>query len=112
MVYQGGNASAGNGYHVVLSHDLNGTKVYSLYSHLSTYSACPSVGSNVKKGTKIGVMGNTGNSTGPHLHFAIFTKKSTDPYGYSYNPVKNYKTSRGGYTFYDPSYVINYGKLP
>lgn len=112
VVYKGGNKSNGNGYHIVLSHTINGTTVYSLYAHLSSYSSCPLVGSSVSVGQKIGVMGNTGNSTGSHLHFAIYDKTSTDPYGYSYNAVDNYKTSRNGYTFFDPNYIIKYNKLP
>ncbi|MBI1862889.1 M23 family metallopeptidase [Candidatus Microgenomates bacterium] len=39
------------------------------YGHLSTTSA--QIGQRVKKGTKIGVSGNTGLSTGPHLHFGM-----------------------------------------
>lgn len=112
VVYKGGKTSDGNGLRVVLSHTINGKTVYSLYAHLSNYSACPPVGSSVSINQKIGVMGNTGNSSGPHLHFAIYDKKSTDPYGYSYNAVSNYKTSRGGYTFYDPNYIIKYNRLP
>lgn len=41
----------------------------SYYGHLSSASAI--LGTHVKKGDPVGVSGNTGLSTGPHLHFAM-----------------------------------------
>ena len=104
--------SESNGYHVILQHTLNGTTVYSLYSHLSSYSNCPAVGKTVSKGTRIGTMGNTGNSTGTHLHFGVFTTYSSDPYGYGSKLVSSNKVTQGSYTFYNPAYIISNGKLP
>ena len=45
----------------------NGYETY--YAHLSSINV--SNGAKVAKGTMIGKVGNTGNSTGPHLHFEI-----------------------------------------
>ena len=102
--------TSGNGNHIVLSHTLNGKKVYSLYSHLSSMAV--SKGQSVSKDAYLGVMGNTGNSTGAHLHFAIFSgSMSTDPVGYGSGSGTN-KLSHGGRTFYNPSYVISNGRLP
>jgi len=55
-----------HGNAVLIEH---GQKVVSLYSHLRTLLATE--GQMVKKGDKIGTMGSTGRSTGPHLHWGI-----------------------------------------
>ena len=58
--------SAGYGNLIIIDHK-NGYETY--YGHLSKISV--SQGQKVKKGEKIGEVGSTGNSTGPHLHFEI-----------------------------------------
>ncbi|KHE71884.1 peptidoglycan DD-metalloendopeptidase family protein [Halobacillus sp. BBL2006] len=57
---------SGFGNKIVIDHN-NGYKT--IYAHLSSFEV--SVGDVVKKGEPIGVMGNTGNSTGTHLHFEV-----------------------------------------
>ena len=66
------------GYLMVITHS-NGVQTY--YGHCSKlyYNA----GQTVSKGQKIAAVGNTGNSTGPHLHFEIRVN------GVAYNP-QNY----------------------
>ena len=111
VVYRG--YSNGNGNHIVLKHNFNGMTVYSLYSHLANFNGCPAQGSNVSKGSVIATMGNTGNSTGAHLHFAIFSGYSTDPIGYSRARGTNCITDTStGLTFFNPSYVISNNRLP
>jgi murein DD-endopeptidase MepM/ murein hydrolase activator NlpD len=43
-----------------------------LYGHMSVFKVRP--GQNVKRGDVIGLVGNTGKSTGPHLHYEVHYK--------------------------------------
>ena len=45
--------------------------VYALYAHLQTGSVAVAVGDRVATGQPIGKLGNSGNTTGPHLHFSL-----------------------------------------
>lgn len=112
-VTQSGWNSA-NGNCVVIAHSVNGKTVYSFYGHLKSRSV--SVGQKVSKGSKIGIIGNTGSSsTGVHLHFAITTQNSCGTWGYTKNKTfdNNAKSvSWQGYTYFNPYYVIQNGKLP
>ena len=66
------------GNYIILKH-ANGYQ--SLYAHLSTVSV--KEGASVSQGAIIGNSGNTGQSTGPHLHFSIFKNgQALDPRKY------------------------------
>lgn len=70
------------GNQIMLWHEINGKVYTSYYAHLSSFNV--SVGSIVTKDTVIAKSGNTGTSTGPHLHFGIATGKwYSDYYNYS-----------------------------
>jgi murein DD-endopeptidase len=56
------------GNHVIL--DL-GDGVYAFYAHLQPGSLRVKVGDRVKTGDVVGLVGNSGNSTEPHLHFHL-----------------------------------------
>ena len=60
------NGSYGN--YIIIAH-YNG--LYTLYAHGQAGSIAVSKGQRVSKGQQIMRVGNTGNSTGPHLHFEV-----------------------------------------
>jgi LysM repeat protein len=65
------------GNFIILSHN-GGYRT--LYAHLSAFSVRK--GARVSQGQQIGKIGNTGYSTGPHLHFGVYDKN-----GNSVNPM-------------------------
>lgn len=76
---------AGYGLCIEVTHN-NGT--FTRYGHCS--KVVVNVGDKVAQGEKIGEVGNTGNSTGPHLHFEIHPNggEYVDPYPYIYGSNK------------------------
>lgn len=73
------NPHSGYGYYLVIDH---GGGVKTVYAHCNSISV--SVNDTVSRGLPIGTVGNTGNSTGPHLHFELRVNGSQyiDPYPY------------------------------
>jgi len=65
IVHKGSGASGGNTLIIQHAPDL-----HSVYYHLQKLSHLPK-GTRVVKGEKVALSGNTGRSTGPHLHFEI-----------------------------------------
>lgn len=59
------------GLAVAIEHDFSyqGQKLYTIYAHLDRVDV--KKGQHVNTGDPIGIVGNTGNTTGPHLHFEI-----------------------------------------
>ena len=77
-----------SGLEVSIDHQApNGDRLASEYLHLSRLDGVP--GQSVKAGQVIGLSGNTGCSTGPHLHFGVYRMTNTqqwiliDPFGWN-----------------------------
>jgi murein DD-endopeptidase MepM/ murein hydrolase activator NlpD len=70
--------SGGYGNYTCIDH---GGGLSTCYAHQSSFAT--SVGAQVSQGDVIGLSGNTGHSTGPHLHFEVrINGAATDPLGY------------------------------
>jgi len=76
VVFAGWNAEYGHA--LIIDH---GNETKSLYGHLSTISVA--VNQKVQRGDVIALTGNTGRSSGPHLHYEIQVKgQSVNPTSY------------------------------
>lgn len=65
-------SNGGLGYWVRVNHG----GLWSVYAHMLPGSIAMSVGQSVSAGTLVGLVGNSGNTTGPHLHLEIRTTAS------------------------------------
>ena len=87
--------STGYGNYVIIQHlSDEGKRYYTLYGHMLEGSIAVAEGSEVKIGQVLGIMGSTGNSTGPHLHFEVRLNDNTssnavDPYPYLFGEEKS-----------------------
>jgi len=70
---------------IYIRHDLNGKTVETRYAHMVSGSRTLSVGKTAIIGEMIGEMGNTGASSGEHLHF-----ETRDSSGGWYDPIEEY----------------------
>jgi murein DD-endopeptidase MepM/ murein hydrolase activator NlpD len=75
VLFAGWNTSGGN--MIKIAHD---SRYTTEYMHLSKIAPTLKKGARVTRGSIIGALGNTGLSSGPHLHFGLFDKGSyVDP---------------------------------
>jgi len=73
----------GYGKEVVIDH---GYGYKTIYAHL--HDIVVERGDKVKRGEVIGTLGNTGRSTGPHLHYEVRKwNRSVDPFNYYFNDI-------------------------
>ena len=64
------------GNHVIVQF---GPGQYLLYAHMDPKSVKVKVGDQVEKGQQLGLIGTSGNSTVPHLHFQVLTQPTFFP---------------------------------
>lgn len=76
---------SGYGNQVVVNH---GYGYKTRYAHLSKFKV--KVGQKLKRGDLVGLVGNTGKSTGPHLHYEVIKGgNAVNPVYYYYNDLKD-----------------------
>ena len=66
-VIKAGWSNGGYGNQVIVDH---GYGIKTLYAHLN--SILVAVGDTLSAGDEVGLLGNTGYSTGPHLHYEVW----------------------------------------
>jgi murein DD-endopeptidase MepM/ murein hydrolase activator NlpD len=82
-VVKAGKSTGGYGNMIIIDH---GFGYKTLYAHLHTVDV--SKGKTIKRGEKIGTVGNTGRSIAPHLHYEVrFHDKPVDPVNYYFNDL-------------------------
>ncbi len=83
VVVNAGYTPGGYGNKVIVDH---GFGFKTLYGHLNNITV--RVGQRIKRGEKIGTVGNTGRSTAPHLHYEVRKNNKTEnPVNYYYNDI-------------------------
>jgi murein DD-endopeptidase MepM/ murein hydrolase activator NlpD len=77
------SANWGYGKNIIIDH---GFGFKTLYGHMSAFNV--TLGQKIKRGQVIGFVGNTGLSTGPHVHYEVIKNGTkVNPVGYFFNDL-------------------------
>ena len=90
-------ASFGDGYgrEIIIDH---GNGISTVYGHLSGYAVTP--GERVRRGQVIGYLGDSGRSTGPHLHYEVRIHDApVNPHKYLLETVTQFADAGGDANF-------------
>lgn len=103
--------SSSYGECVMIMHDIKGKTYETVYAHMRSGSRRFKVNEKVKQGEVIGIMGNTGQSTGQHLHFELHVGRwnsskssATDPLPF----LKEYSSEKANQST-SSTYKVNAG---
>ena len=88
--------SSSYGEVIYILHNINGQEYETVYAHLQTGSRTVSLGDTVSQGQVIGIMGNTGDSSGQHLHFELHVGRWNDAKSNAVDPIPYLGQSNGG----------------
>ncbi|QGH35122.1 peptidoglycan DD-metalloendopeptidase family protein [Gracilibacillus salitolerans] len=89
-------ASDSYGEVIFIKHIINGQTYESVYAHMKKGSRTVFPGDRVTKGQQIGIMGNTGHSTGQHLHFELHKGRWNINKSKAVDPLKYLEKNLGG----------------
>ena len=111
--YDPQNHKSNLGIYIKLHHT-NG--YYTAYGHMSAIAvqSCSPVGcANIPHGEMIGISGNTGNSTGAHLHFLTKNPSNVavDPYGWTGSGTDPYGTNQPQSLWVQNPSLVYYGSV-
>ncbi|HUG60443.1 MAG TPA: peptidoglycan DD-metalloendopeptidase family protein [Methylomirabilota bacterium] len=83
--------SSGYGNYVKIAHD---GKTTTAYAHMDQFEPGIAAGQKVAQGQRIGFLGSTGLSTGPHLHFEVYYEgQPVDPLTHSFTAAVDDQTA-------------------
>ena len=77
VVTEVGDPSGELGVYAIIQHTIDGVVISSVYGHMKLGSMHLAVGQTVARGQLVGLVGDTGESTGAHLHFGILDADGT-----------------------------------
>lgn len=79
--------SSSYGECIMIMHEIKGTTYETVYAHMESGSRLFKENEKVKQGDIIGIMGNTGHSTGQHLHFELHVGRWNSSKSNAINPL-------------------------
>lgn len=84
VVISATESAAGLGVNVEVEHNIDGVKVTSSYGHMQFGSIAVAIGQSVTAGQQVGLVGSTGQSTGPHMHLEMYGSDGVRFDGYAW----------------------------